>query len=56
MKDFKDLVQTRRSHRKFTDNEISSDDVKLIVRSALMSPTSKGAETGSSLLLTIRQI
>lgn len=42
MKDFKDLVQTRRSHRKFTDDEISSDDVKLIVRSALMSPTSKG--------------
>lgn len=42
MEDFKTLVQTRRSHRKFTDEEISADDVKLILRAALMSPTSKG--------------
>lgn len=39
---FKDLVQLRRSHRKFTDEEISGDDVRLIMRAALMSPTSKG--------------
>ena len=42
MKDFKDLVQMRRSHRKFTDEEIDADDVKLILRAGLMSPTSKG--------------
>ena len=42
MEDFKTLVQIRRSHRKFTDEEISADDVKLILRAALMSPTSKG--------------
>jgi nitroreductase len=42
MKDFKELAQMRRSHRKFTDEEISADDVKLILRAALMSPTSKG--------------
>ena len=42
MKDFKDLAQLRRSHRKFTDEEISGDDVKLILRAGLMSPTSKG--------------
>jgi nitroreductase len=42
MKDFKGLVQMRRSHRKFTDEEISADDVRLILRAALMSPTSKG--------------
>lgn len=41
MTDFKDLVQKRRSHRKFTEEEISPDDVKLIIRAALMSPTSK---------------
>lgn len=40
--DYKDLVQQRRSHRKFTDEEISGDDVKMILRAALMSPTSKG--------------
>jgi nitroreductase len=41
MKDFKDLVQLRRSHRKFTDEEINAEDVKLILRAALMSPSSK---------------
>jgi len=41
MKDFKELVQTRRSYRQFTDEEISPDDVKTIMRAALMSPTSK---------------
>jgi nitroreductase len=42
MTTFKDLAQLRRSHRKFTDEEISADDVRLILRAALMSPTSKG--------------
>jgi len=42
MNEFKDLVQLRRSHRKFTSQEIDSDDVKLILRAALMAPTSKG--------------
>ena len=40
--EFKDLVQMRRSHRKFTDEEIDGEDVKMILRAALMSPTSKG--------------
>ena len=42
MTNFKDLAQQRRSHRKFTDEEIDAEDVKLIMRAALMSPTSKG--------------
>ena len=42
MTDFKNLVQLRRSHRKFTTEEIDAEDVKLILRAALMSPTSKG--------------
>ena len=42
MEDFKNLVQVRRSHRKFTEEEISAEDVRLILRAALMSPTSKG--------------
>lgn len=40
--DFKDLVQQRRSHRKFTADEIDGEDVKMILRAGLMSPTSKG--------------
>ena len=40
--DFKTLVQQRRSHRKFTTEKIDADDVTLILRAALMSPTSKG--------------
>ena len=41
MTDFKDLAQMRRSHRKFTTEEIDADDVRLIMRAALMAPTSK---------------
>lgn len=40
--DFKYLAQMRRSHRKFTEEPVSKEDIKLILRSALMSPTSKG--------------
>ena len=40
--EFKDLVQLRRSHRKFTAEEIDAEDVKLILRAGLMAPTSKG--------------
>ena len=41
MTEFKDLVQLRRSHRKFTAEEIDAEDVKLILRAGLMAPTSK---------------
>lgn len=39
--DFKSLVQKRRSHRKFTDQQIDGEDVRLILRAGLMAPTSK---------------
>ena len=42
MKEFKDLAQMRRSHRKFTEQELDAEQVRLIMRAALMSPTSKG--------------
>ena len=42
MTEFKDLVRLRRSHRKFTEEKISEDEMKCILRAALMSPTSKG--------------
>ena len=40
MTDFKELVKTRRSHRKFSSEEIAPEAVQLIMRAALMSPTS----------------
>ncbi len=39
--DFKDLVQKRRSIRKFTDEELTPEEVQTILRAGLMSPTSK---------------
>jgi nitroreductase len=41
MTEFKDLVQIRRSHRKFSDKEVDPEDLKMILRAGLMSPTSK---------------
>lgn len=40
--DFKQLVALRRSHRRFSPEEVSADDLRLILRAALMSPTAKG--------------
>ena len=40
---FKDLVAYRRSHRRFSDEEIAPEALLLILRSALMSPTSKSS-------------
>lgn len=42
MNSFEDLVGRRRSCRVFAGGDISSDDVRLILRAALMSPVSKG--------------
>jgi len=42
--DFKQLVQMRRSVRRFADKEISPDDVQTILRAALMAPTSRGRQ------------
>ncbi len=42
--DFKDLIQHRRSHRMFSSEEVSGDDISIIMRAALMSPTSKNRQ------------
>ena len=42
MENFRDLVQRRRSVRKFTDEDVKPEDLQTILRAALMSPTSKG--------------
>jgi nitroreductase len=41
--DFEQLVQKRRSIRKFLNEELSADEVRKILRAGLMSPTSKSS-------------
>ena len=55
MAEFKDLVQMRRSHRKFTEQELDAEDVKLILRAALMSPTSKGVRAWQFVVVDDKQ-
>ncbi len=40
---FHDLITNRRSIRRYTDEEISADNVKTIMEAALMAPTSKNS-------------
>ena len=42
MNSFSELIGIRRSHRKFTDEPVDADSLRLIMRSALMAPSSKG--------------
>ena len=42
MEHFSDLVRLRRSMRKFTDEPLTPDQVEVLLKSALMSPSSKG--------------
>ena len=55
MTTFKDLAQMRRSHRKFTEQELDAEDVKLILRAALMSPTSKGVRAWQFVVVDDKQ-
>ncbi len=41
MNSFSDLIKTRRSMRKFTDEELTQDEVVALMKAALMAPTSK---------------
>lgn len=42
MEQFSELIKVRRSMRKFTDEELTQDEVVTLLRAALMSPSSKG--------------
>lgn len=43
--DFKNLVKSRRSVRTFTDEEISPEAIKAVLRAALMAPTGKNTRS-----------
>ncbi len=42
MNSFKELAQLRRSHRTYTDEPVSDEYVRTVLRAALMSPTAMG--------------
>ena len=41
MNNFSELIKNRRSMRKFTDEELTQDQVVALLKAALMSPSSK---------------
>ena len=41
MENFLELIKQRRSMRKFTDEELTQDEVAMLMKAALMAPTSK---------------
>lgn len=45
MENFNHLLVQRRSYRKFLDEPLSGDEVKLILEAALLSPTSKNSSS-----------
>ena len=45
MENFSELVKRRRSMRKFTEEELTQDEVVTLLKAALMSPTSKRSES-----------
>ena len=43
--DFKDLIAQRRSIRKFTEEQLTEDELRMLMRAALMAPSSKGTHS-----------
>ena len=43
MKNFAELIKTRRSTRKFTDQPLKPEEVEVLLKAALMAPSSKGS-------------
>ncbi|MCF0159606.1 MAG: nitroreductase family protein [Bacteroidaceae bacterium] len=54
--DFKDLVMHRRSVRKFTEQELSQEEVVTLMRAALMSPSSRNTRGWEFVLVEDRDM
>ncbi len=51
MNSFSELIAVRRSHRKFTDEPVSEEDLKCILRAGLMAPSSKGLHSSEFIVV-----
>lgn len=56
MENFSELIKTRRSMRQFTDEPLSGDEVKLLLRAGLMAPSSKGLHSYEFVVVEDRQM
>ena len=56
MNSFSELIKTRRSMRQFTDELLSGDDVKLLLRAGLMAPSSKGLHSYEFVVVEDKQM
>lgn len=55
MESFSELIKIRRSMRKFTPELLTSDEVRLIMRAALMAPSSKGLHSWEFVVVDDKQ-
>ncbi len=55
MEKFSELIKMRRSMRKFTPDLLDPEDVKLILRAALMAPSSKGLHSWEFIVVDERE-
>lgn len=56
MKDFQQLIISRRSTRKFTDEHLKPEEVEKIIKAALISPASKSTNPWQFLLVEDKEI
>lgn len=56
MNSFSQLIGVRRSMRKFTEEPIDAEQVKLLLRSALIAPTSKGMHSPEFVVVEDKQM
>ena len=56
MENFSELIKVRRSHRMFTEELLSGDDVKLLLRAGLIAPSSKGLHSYEFIVVEDKQV
>lgn len=56
MENFSELIKTRRSMRQFTDELLTGDDVKLLLRAGLIAPSSKGLHSYEFIVVEDKQM
>lgn len=56
MESFSDLIKNRRSMRKFTDEELTQEEVVALMKAALMAPTSKRSNSWQFVVVDDKEV
>ena len=56
MENFSELIKNRRSMRKFTDEELTQDEVVALMKAALMSPSSKRSNSWQFIVVDDKEV